>query len=310
MRKMRHILILVMAVLTVAAFSGTAFCEIYQTDAFTDSVLDGEDFDTDNVVISSTCTYVRLEGMYKYETRTTDESWIKCSVADGMVTTGSVSVESSENLKYHVFRDGNEITDATDNLSAQGKYIVNIETNSGSEKVLEFTIVNTVTGIISSYEIPEGFTLSALSYNGQSQNSSVRTVDLSEEGDYAISYRCDKSLMVYELNIEIDHTAPVLALKGVTDGVAKGPVDISDMEEDALIHIELNGEEIAYSDTLTKSGDYYIIVKDAAGNTTNYNFTIRIYFDINSWVVIGVIVLIIIGTLGYLLYSRRHLRVR
>ena len=135
-------------------------------------------------------------------------------------------------------------------------------------------------------------------------------VSMSEDGKYRVQYECARNGMSYTLQTVIDHTPPKLALENVVNGLAKGPVDISDLEEDCKIAITLNGGSMSYRKELTMSGDYRILLRDEAGNLTNYEFSILVYFDANSWIFFGLVLLVIAGVGAYLYIERKRMRVR
>ena len=77
-----------------------------------------------------------------------------------------------------------------------------------------------------------------------------------------------------------------------------------------MVNIYRDGEKISRKDVLTESGEYYIELADEAGNKSTYSFTILIYFDGNSWLFFVMVLCACVGVIIYLVYSRRHLRVR
>lgn len=126
-----------------------------------------------------------------------------------------------------------------------------------------------------------------------------------------VDYRCARSGRTYTLEVLIDHTPPVLALEAVENGKARGPVSLADLEEGAGAAISYNGGSWqGYQETLTKSGDYKVLVQDAAGNMTTYEFTIMIYFDANSMIFMALVAGVIAAVGVYLWLSRKRLRVR
>ena len=135
-------------------------------------------------------------------------------------------------------------------------------------------------------------------------------VNMLEDGSYRVQYECPKSGLSYTLQTIVDHTPPKLALENVVNGLAKGPVDTSDLEEDCKIGITLNGGRMSYRGELTQSGDYEIILQDEAGNRTHYSFSILVYLDANSWIFFGLVVLAVAGTGVYLYLERKRMRVR
>jgi hypothetical protein len=135
-------------------------------------------------------------------------------------------------------------------------------------------------------------------------------VSMSQEGYYRVKYECARSGQSYTLQTVIDHTPPKLALENVVNGLARGPVDISDLEEGCKIGITLNGGKMSYREELTLSGDYKIILQDEAGNLTDYEFSILVYFDLSSWIFFAMVMLTVIGTGVYLYLERKRMRVR
>ena len=127
---------------------------------------------------------------------------------------------------------------------------------------------------------------------------------------YNIRYRCLKTNVSYQLLLQTDFTGPVLSLEEVENGQARGPVDISEAKDAASVNIYHDGEKISRKDVLTESGEYYIELADEAGNKATYSFTILIYFDGNSWLFFLLVISSCVGIVAYLLYSRKHLRVR
>jgi hypothetical protein len=158
--------------------------------------------------------------------------------------------------------------------------------------------------------MPLGFEITEATLGGVAVPFERDYIKLTEEGTYSVRYRCLKTNISYQLVLQTDFTGPVLSLENVKNGVARGRVDISDAKNAASVNIYHDGEKISRKDVLTESGEYYIELADEAGNKTTYYFTILVYFDGNSWLFFVLVMLSAVGTIIYLLYSRRHLRVR
>ena len=236
---------------------------------------------------------------------------VTSTVADGMVTAGKVSISVPTNAAVTLYCNGNAVegTDFTA-LSEPGSYVMLSQNGSGlSEQVFSFTIVNEFTAL-TEYRIPAGFAATDVFLDGVEQPFTNRTVDLSQEGYYRIEYGCLYTELPYVLEVSVDHTAPVLELKEVKDGVARGAVDISDRERDVSLLCVLDGEKISVSNQLTKAGNYTLRLEDPAGNVTTYQFTIGVYLNISAWVFVGIIAAVIAVTALYLMVSRKKLRIR
>lgn len=241
----------------------------------------------------------------------TDIGKVESSVMDGMIVTEPVTMTSDNSSSLILYKDGERMAqkDAA-SYSDTGFYVVQYNDNDGvTRTIMEFTIVDELTGLIDEYEMPSGFSITEATYNGTAVSKSS-PIDLTREGEYHIAYQCDRTQVAYTLDVTIDHTAPVLALEAVKNGVAKGPVDISDLEEGASIAITMDGKKYNYRQRLTQSGDYEITVTDAAGNETSYAFTIRIYLDSSAYVSIAIVLAILAGVAAYMVIERKKLRTR
>ena len=250
--------------------------------------------------------YDKLTRRYRYGV---GDSAVEINFPNGIVTTSTVSITVPTGMKARFFRDGNELTDPNpEAISEAGKYVAYF--GNEDELCLKFTVVNHLTGAVSSYQMPAGFRVVSAKLNGEDIPFDSNLVDMTGEGAYEIRYTCAATGVTHGLNVTVDHTPPTLKLEAVKNGYADGPVDISDLEKDAVIAVTLDGKAIQYSKTLTKSGTYRIRLKDSAGNYNEYNFAIRIYFDSNSVAFVMILAAAAAAVAGYLVYSRRHLRVR
>jgi hypothetical protein len=167
--------------------------------------------------------------------------------------------------------------------------------------------------------MPAGFAITGVDLTVEDENGEMvagkpqwdrNKVSMSEDGVYRVQYECARNGLSYTLQTEIDHTPPTLALENVVNGLARGPVDISDLEEGCKIGISLNGGSMSYREELTLSGDYVIVLQDEAGNLTHYEFSILVYLDANSWIFFALVVLAVAGIGVYLYLERKRMRVR
>ena len=264
--------------------------------------------DADTVAMDADSYYDRLDHMYVYQVAGSG-SEIRCSAADGMITNGPVTFSVSEGLEYTLYVDGAEVTSPNlKELYEEGIY--DLKPTVQNARAIRFTIVNEKTADLVEYRLPENFEVTSVMCDGIPLSTPYNVVDLTEEGNYEISYRNTLTGIPYQLVLPIDHTAPTLALEAVVDGVAKGPVDLSDLEEGAALYIQLDGEEESFTTELVKSGAYVVTVTDRAGNASVYKFTLQVYFNTSSIVFFVVLPALIAGLVLYLIYSRKHLRVR
>ena len=266
-------------------------------------------FASENVVsIGNSAYYDTERDLYLYDT---EIGTVECSVCDGMIVTDSVTVTSANSSALIIYKDGERLSQSDANLyEDSGYYVVQYNDNDGITKsILSFTIIPSVTGMIDEYDLPESFRATRITLN-DNEITLTSDIDLKKEGEYHIVYELRQTQTTYTLDVTIDHTAPTLLLEAVNDGVAKGPVDISDVESGATIEILMDGKSYSYRDELTESGSYEITVSDAAGNESTYTFTIEVYLDNSAFAVIFIILALIIGVVVYMVLERKRLRVR
>ncbi len=258
--------------------------------------------------LTASTYYDSLTERYLYMT---DVGRVEASVMDGMIVTEPVVLASENTSVLILYKDGARVTlaDST-TLEDSGYYVVQYNDNDGAtQTILEFTIVPSLTGMISQYSIPSGFRATEITRDGESL-AITSDIDLTKEGQYHIAYQCERTQVAYSLDLTIDHTAPVLTLDGVENGVANGPVDLSDVEEGATVAITLDGNDYNYREKLSESGNYVVTITDAAGNESTYEFTIRIYLDSSAYVSIIIMLAILAGIAVYMVIERKKLRTR
>ena len=236
---------------------------------------------------------------------------IRSNVADGMITQQAVAIQIDTGVVMEVYLNGERLEGISGGTFQEpGEYVVMYTGGPVSERVFSFTIIPEVCNYVSSYALPAGFEIVEASLNEEPVAFEKSYIKLTDEGVYNIQYRCLKTDIPYQLQIQTDFTGPELSLEEVTNGTAQGPVDISEAMNAAVVNIYHNGEKINRKDVLTESGEYYIELADEAGNKTTYSFTILIYFDGNSWLFFALVFFSCVGVVLYLLHSRKHLRVR
>ncbi len=264
-----------------------------------------ENNNTTQTDIGSGTIYDVTIGKYIYKVGDIE---IAISYPNGSTVTSEVQFTVSGNA-YVLYRDGKEISRPGNGaVSEQGGYTIVV--NDDIENAIRFTIVGKETGKLYDYTVPENFEITSATRNGENVKQGSTSVDLTEEGEYAIGYQCTKTGVGYTINLVVDHTPPVLALKEVVDGHAKGPVDISDLERGASLTVYVDGNLIKEKKLLTQSGFYNITVEDKAGNQSTYAFRIDIYFNFDAVAFIVIVLVLIIALVTYLVISRKKLRIR
>ena len=249
---------------------------------------------------------------YLFDVADSPGAMLQASVAYGMVTTEPVSIVLPGGMSATLYRDGIPVEEPIwAEITDPGCYVLSVSGSANqSSQPLRFTILSAVTNQLESYRVPVGFSVTSVLRDGNPVTFQPQEADLSEDGLYSVSYRCNSAAIPYVLTVQVDHTPPVLALEAVKDGSARGPVDLSDAEEGATVEIALDGRKIPYSALLTQTGSYQVAIRDAAGNSNLYSFSILLYFNFNSFLFIGLVLAAVIALAVYLLFSRKHLRIR
>jgi len=237
--------------------------------------------------------------------------YIYSSMMDGMVTANYAVLDYPEDALVVVYKDGEPYEGDVTAIGERGSYTVIYQEGTLELPLFSFQVISSVSGDLSIYRMPSGFSVQSVTINDEEQyNLSRSAVDMSAEGKYLITYCCQKTGVIYDLKVEVDHTPPTLLLEAVKNGVASGPVDISDVEDGADIEIYYEGKQMGYTGILKDNGDYQIVLFDRAGNRTEYAFHINVYFNVNSIVFILMFIAIVAGVIIYMMKARKKLRVR
>ena len=259
--------------------------------------------DDTTIRINSKCSYDSGTDQYIINL---DDVEVKSSVADGMITNNIVSIETDSLADILLYKDG-EIAEITDlsKINEIGNYVLLY----GGKKVLEFKIVGEYSNLEFFY-IPEGFYVKEVLIDGEPAEYEFDVVSMTVEGLYDVTYVCEATNRVYSFQTCVDRTAPILTLEELDKkGRAKGPVDLSDREVGSYVKVILEGKEIEEQDVLKQSGKYTVTIYDLAGNSTTYNFTIMLYFNMSSTAFILLILAVVIGVVVYIVVSAKMLRV-
>ena len=260
--------------------------------------------------VTGNISYDSTTGLY-YFTVSDIAKPFTANVTDGMIVTGEVNLTCPEGISAELYKDGELYDGDISTIKEKGNYVYRVTTNKDTnEQILSFTIVNSVTGLISGYTLPTGFAVESLYFNGEAKSASSSYIPFDEDGKYSLTYRCTATRKVYTLNVTIDHTPPEITLEGVENGCCRGPVEIVKSDTSDSVAVYRDGEQETYTQTLTKSGVYTLIVTDEAGNKSTYEFTILIYLNYGSWIFLGAVLLIILAVTVALVFSKKRLRIR
>jgi len=242
---------------------------------------------------------------------------IKSTVADGMFTRDAVSISTAADASIVVHKDGTILSGKVSTLTDPGEYIVSTQSGSDYTRLFSFTILGKTTNGLQHFTVPEGFYMTDAKLDGSGYYYTRYGADLAAEGEYVLSYVCGATERVYTLEITIDRTPPTLEFSGKINsenqvrsaleftGVEPGG-SVAVLQESNTYSVRPDSEGV-YS--LKDSGLYTIRVYDAAGNMTEYQYRIMMYFNISSIIFVLAAGLLLLGIGIYVIIRRRSLRI-
>ena len=262
------------------------------------------------IALSDTCYYDLQSGLFGYHTEGGD---VFATVPDGMITRENVTVYIPEGMESTLYWEGLSAPFTGATLSDKGGYTVEVTIDGQPVNLFSFVITGAQNNNILNYTMPAGFRIVSATRDGEETPFTRGFVDMSQEGRYYISYDLPSAGIAYTLDLLVDVTPPTLIIYGIDEqGKARGPVTIERTGENDVISVTRDGEAVSMllSYTFTQSGKYVATVTDTAGNATEYPFTILIYLDKNGWIFGALFIVVIAAVVGYIIYKRKHLKVR
>lgn len=281
-------------------------------DIFTRSPIseDSEQDQAQRVTMSDGSIYDRPTGMYIYSV---DNGSVSISVADGMMVTGDVTLAKGEDVNVLLYKDGELVDGFPQVINAPGSYAITSGEDGSAGQIMGFRILNKITGAVNQYNLPKGFSVRSVVINGEDAVSDYGVVDMTQEGSYAVNYVCSDNGISYYLNVTIDHTPPQVTFEGLDENNrAKGPVTVTGLEEGDTVSV-ISGDEVKklnMNSQVVDSGDYRVVVTDQAGNYVEKEFKILVYLNLQAWMLLGFILILIVGLAIALTITRKRLRVR
>ena len=266
-------------------------------------------------------TSVSLEsGAYCYTLKNGDRMYL--SVPSGAVTEEPVQIAfSSENLGiYAIEKDGqSDYNVFAREFRDEGEYSLKLywidptasEGESGFQIPVNFRIGRNVESEKRAICAPEGFHFRSVTVNGEQTEVPDRVLIPETDGIYEIVFEAATGPDVtYSYTVQIDTTPPELKFSQDISGNVRVPVSYEKMETDSAVTVYLDYREAVFGDaTLTRGGDYRIVVTDPAGNSRTYRF--HAAEDNRRKIVMGVTggILFLAALLVYMKYIREHMGV-
>ncbi len=242
---------------------------------------------------------------------------IHCSAADGMIVDRPVTLSTGSDTSIIVFRNGSEYTGSLSTIKDVGDYVVSSQQAGDRIRVLAFTIVGKTTNAVTIFSAPDGFYITSATRDGEQIYYDRYNTRMDLEGLYHIEYECVATDVIYTLDTTIDRTPPTLTFEGRINDEwqVRSALKFSGLEKDGSIVLTRGGVQVQPelnadgTGAVYDSGIYVMKVFDAAGNMTEYRFSILTYFTVGSLIFIALAVAIIVGVIVYILIKRKNLRI-
>jgi len=305
--------VLISLILILSSVASVFAIRFYELDERTGTIIDNETGESSTTLeISANCYFDKTTKMFVYSVGSSDSAKLNSSVFNGMIVTGSVEINPASSVNIEVYRNG-ELIDKSElpTLTEAGAYVVRKQ-NMGDE-ILSFRIVNRITGAIDRYAVPDIFYVAEAKRDGETIAISGNDIDMSVDGQYSIRYISRKSTYTVNLDVNIDHVAPVLEIYGLDeDGIARGPISFGPTEEYSTLTVLRDGVDVTdpYAEDYRVAGTYVINYSDQAGNTNSYYIEMRVFLNFSAQLFIVIAAVIILLVIGYAIYARRKTRVR
>ena len=242
---------------------------------------------------------------------------VHVNAADGMVLNTPVYIRASAEASVVVYCNGSEYTGSLNSCSAAGEYMVTALVSGQQKRIMSFTLLGKTSNLIRDFVVPDGFYILEAMRDGESVYQDRYSVDMEPEGAYSIEYECSATNLIYKLETVVDRTPPALVFQGKPDkqGRIRSKLDFSGLASGDRIYLERSGEAVAPelngdgTGTIYDPGNYTMLVMDAAGNTTRYDFIILQYFNLQSWMFFLAVVLVIAAVTTYIVLQRKRLKI-
>ncbi len=241
-------------------------------------------------------------------------------VPNGMITHREVSIRTSDDLAFTVYKDG-ALYDMPegDTFTEPGSYLViptaedvlYYDAYQDDTPYFSFRIIGYFVNDISVYNAPEGFTVSEVLLN-EVPAENVKIVGgtrafLKEDGKYRITVTDGERSI--EVEFTLDRVKPRFGVM-LNKNEAIISYVTSDVENTMVYK---NGELISEGtvvDRIKGKGRYELKAIDKAGNVSSASFAVRFGLNRGSIVTILIVIAFFVGMYAYLRYLNKKVRVR
>lgn len=263
--------------------------------------------------LTDTMWYNEEKRVFVYPVSDTGQE-LEANVADGMVTNSAVSIYGSSVLAY---RNGTLYTESLSNLTTPGDYVIMSQVGNQSLRLFTFTLVGPTTSELYAYNLPAGMYVTLAQRDGEEIAYERYSVPMQADGLYHIEYECISTGIGYVLDVTVDRTPPELSFSGSIDEShhVHSALTVSGIEEGGSIRVTLDGVALDVTPNadgtleLPDSGNYYIEAFDAAGNRSEYGYTVLLYLNASSLVFFVLLIGSVAAICIYVFVKRKKLKI-
>lgn len=312
LRKLTVFLLLAALLLPALALPAAALGDARYTEE--DPAADPAPAVDQNIVwLTDSMSFDKEKGEFVYPVGNSG-SVVRASVANGMIVNGPVRITGATLL---IYLNGKLWEEDPSNITEPGEYVVLAQTGNQTPRLFTFTLVGSSASLIYSYNLPAGMIVIDATRDGEEIVCEQTAVPMQEDGAYHIVYECLAAGRTYELNLNVDRTPPELRFDGKIDENHRvhSALTISGLQQDDTLQATLDGTPIelsvqAYGTVeLAQSGSYIFTVYDAAGNRSEYGYTIMLYLNAGSLAFFALLIAAIVTVVVYIIIKRKRLEI-
>lgn len=256
---------------------------------------------TGNGYISRTQVYHPTIGYY--EVTFADGKTLTSNVPEGYIGPGEVELIFPEEAQIRLYRDDEQMDETEGNrLTQPGHYRVEVDGQPW------FCTIASSIGQENLYPAPSGMHFVSATLDGETiPLSSERYVSMEKDGQYQFALEGEREETL-TIDLRKDTMPPQAEIR-----VKGGEASIQYLSDDIeTIVLEKDGEvQEGFSGySISRPGNYQLVLADAAGNTSSFRFSLS--YKINKYGIIAgiLVVLLIAGGVGFVIYTKRTVKIR
>lgn len=239
---------------------------------------------------------------------------VRASVANGMLANAPVKIKG---VTLIIYRDGQKWEGDATRITDPGDYVVMAQTGNDTPRLFTFTLVGDAISNIYTYNLPAGMLVISATLDGEPTPYDSGSVPMQDEGLYHVEYEYVGARAYFSLDVKVDRTPPEVLFEGTIDEKNRvhSSLRFSGLEPGDTIRATLDGQSVEIpvksdgTGEILQSGVYHIYVYDAAGNVSEYAYTILMYLNSSGTVFLILLIVSILAVAIYVVVKRRRLQI-